>query len=437
MLYRRSRCDRSRRRGVVAVIFAVSLVALLSVVALTADGGQALAERRQLQAAADAAALAGASDLFENWQANAGSDSGGSAVASARAVAKAAGYDNGNNATVNVNVPGGTYQGGPHAGQTIPAGYVEVLIAYNQPAGFSAVFSGSALALGARSVARSQWVWAPPIVVLDPSLSGALYLGAGSNTVTVPNGPVYVNSSSATAMNDISGMVMQAPQYNVVGGASNGFNYYSNPNFPASGYLRTGTHPVADPLQYIPAIDSSTLTTQPIPLALNGVYNLQPGRYAGGLSFGPSDVVNMAQGIYYMDSGGFKFFASGTTPGSLNAPSVMIYSGGAHPGLVWISGTGAVTLGPLPPSYGLAQGITVFQDRTAGSAIVLNHQFTANQWNIRGAFYGARSAVSVNNQGGDPSIGSQFICNNLSLYLGGDMTVPGNYVLTRGLAGVE
>jgi hypothetical protein len=338
---------------------------------------------------------------------------------------------------VTVNVPGGTYQSGPHAGQTIPQGYVEVVISYNQPAGFSAIFSGSALALGARSVARSQWVWAPPIVVLDPSLSGALYLGAGSNTVTVPNGPVYVNSSSPTAMNRVSGQLMQAPQYNVVGGASDGFNYYSNPNFPASGYLRTGTHPVADPLQYIPAIDPSTLTTQPTAVAINGVYNLQPGRYAGGLSFGPSDVVNMAQGIYYMDGGGFRFISSGTTPGTLNAPSVMIYSGGTTPGMVWIQGMGAVTLGPLPPSFGLAQGITVFQDRTAGRPIILNHQFTVSQWNVTGAFYGAKSAVSVNNQGGDPSAGSQFICNNLNFLLGGDMNVPGNYVLTRGLSGVE
>lgn len=56
-----------KRRGTVAVIVALSLVAVLSVVALALDGGILYEDRRDIQAAADAAALAAADDLFNNY----------------------------------------------------------------------------------------------------------------------------------------------------------------------------------------------------------------------------------------------------------------------------------------------------------------------------------------------------------------------------------
>lgn len=53
-------------KGAVTVIVAVTLTALLAVAALTIDVGLLYQERRQLQTAVDAAALAGAQDLGEN-----------------------------------------------------------------------------------------------------------------------------------------------------------------------------------------------------------------------------------------------------------------------------------------------------------------------------------------------------------------------------------
>lgn len=69
----RHRCERSQIRhqrqlrardeGAVAVIVAVSITALLALAALTVDAGAYYSERRQMQTAADAAALAGVQDL--------------------------------------------------------------------------------------------------------------------------------------------------------------------------------------------------------------------------------------------------------------------------------------------------------------------------------------------------------------------------------------
>src|SRR4029453_4371753 len=66
----------ARRKGTVVVAVSVCLVVILSVVALTLDGGLLVDKRRQTQAAADAAALAAASELFASVFTNRGLDNG-------------------------------------------------------------------------------------------------------------------------------------------------------------------------------------------------------------------------------------------------------------------------------------------------------------------------------------------------------------------------
>ena len=56
----------STRRGMVTAQVALSLSALMAMLAVVADGGLLLVERRHAQATADAAALAAASDLYGN-----------------------------------------------------------------------------------------------------------------------------------------------------------------------------------------------------------------------------------------------------------------------------------------------------------------------------------------------------------------------------------
>jgi len=68
------------RRGMVAIMAAVCFTVLLAAAALALDGGALLTERRHAQETADAAALAAADDLFLNYPANNGVDSGGTAA---------------------------------------------------------------------------------------------------------------------------------------------------------------------------------------------------------------------------------------------------------------------------------------------------------------------------------------------------------------------
>ena len=95
-----------KKRGIVAVLVAVSLIAILGIAALAIDAGKLLDDDRRLQAAADAAALAAADDLFTNYYANGGADPNGTAAAMPLSTAAADGYNNnGTTNTVTVNIP--------------------------------------------------------------------------------------------------------------------------------------------------------------------------------------------------------------------------------------------------------------------------------------------------------------------------------------------
>ena len=140
----------STRRGIATAQVALSLSALMAMLAVVADGGLLLVERRHAQATADAAALAAASDLYAKWNTNKGSDSGNSASNSAMGVASANGYTNdGTTSKVTVNVPPGKYSSGPNAGKALPAGYAEATVTWYQPRGFSGVFGSGAIPVSA------------------------------------------------------------------------------------------------------------------------------------------------------------------------------------------------------------------------------------------------------------------------------------------------
>src|SRR6185437_12389178 len=82
------------RRGTVTPLTILNLSLLVGVVALAVDGGTLMEARRHAQAAADAAALAAATDLYSNYLTNQGLDPKGTALTSALANASANGFVN-------------------------------------------------------------------------------------------------------------------------------------------------------------------------------------------------------------------------------------------------------------------------------------------------------------------------------------------------------
>src|ERR1051326_1620970 len=190
---------KSKRRGNLTMLVAFLTLPVAGMMALTLDGGLVMDRRRQCQTAADLAALAAATDLYSHWNSYAGADTSGSARASALNNAKANGFDNTTGNTVAVNFNPSTYQGGQWHGQTIPVGYVEVIITYTQARFFSVIWGQSGLQVQARAVARASFQAAEPgILLLDPTSKGALNITGKGGVVITGNGDVVVDSTNSS-----------------------------------------------------------------------------------------------------------------------------------------------------------------------------------------------------------------------------------------------
>src|SRR5262245_36417703 len=137
-----------KRSGNVCVLVAFCIAVLVGVAAIAIDGGLLMDDVQKLQAAADASALAGAEQLYTYWQPANGYDTNGKALEAALALAATNGYSNdGVDSVITPNEVDGSGNplhgiwcppiSGDHAGQ---AGYIEVVIQYNQKRHFSAIY---------------------------------------------------------------------------------------------------------------------------------------------------------------------------------------------------------------------------------------------------------------------------------------------------------
>src|SRR4051812_46865810 len=94
------------RPGAVVFWVLICLSVLIGVVALSLDGGRMMDERRHAQVAADAAALSAAIELYNNYNADQGTDPQNVARNAALQSAVSNGYGNdGQSSVVTVNVP--------------------------------------------------------------------------------------------------------------------------------------------------------------------------------------------------------------------------------------------------------------------------------------------------------------------------------------------
>jgi Flp pilus assembly protein TadG len=239
-----------RRAGVVLVLAALSLVAMLGIVAIALDGGLLLSQKRSLQAAADAAALAAATDLF-----NKASPDTANRDAQAVATTNLQNSFPGNltRPTTTVNIPPSS---GNYANPLDGPACAEVIIQYTPQSYFSAIFgAGVTPPITARAVARGPYNRA--VILLDPN--------GGSLPNVNTNGKVVVAS-------------------------------------------------VIDPLLYLPEPDPNSLpvrTRNTLKITGNNPVTLDPGVYIGGIVSDGNGNVTMNSGVYYMQGGGFSFTGEG------------------------------------------------------------------------------------------------------------------------------
>jgi hypothetical protein len=405
------RKSRQTRRGTVAVLMALCLMGVMGFAALSLDAALLHNDRRSAQAAADAAALAAANNLFANYRTNLGADPTGSAANEARAAAAADGFNNdGTTSTVVVNIPP---LSGDHVGQ---AGYAEVIITQYQQRAFSAIWGSDALIVKARAVARGTWLPSNNgILVLDPTGSGSLTSNGGAAAATT--GKIIVDSNSPTGLVVTGGGSLTSPEFDLSG--TPGWN--TSGGGTINGPILSGQQPTPDPLAYLPEPDPSTMTvqsTKQVKLQNQGSLSLLPGVYTGGISVTGGNLT-LAPGIYYIDGGGFGF--SGT--GNLTAAGVMIVNAptkNSTTDAITITGSGVINLSPM--TTGIYQGISLWQTRTSTNTLTISGGGAGSS--LSGTFYAQHGTLKVAG-GNGVGVGSQYI--SYDLVITGNSAMGVNY----------
>jgi Flp pilus assembly protein TadG len=413
------------RRGAVAVQVAVCMIPLLGVAALCMDGGFLYDQRRHAQDVADSAALAAAASLYTNYPTNNGADPNGAAKAAALAFAATNGCsNNGTTSVVTVNIPptqSALFKNKP--------GYAEVIVQVNVTRAFSGIFGSGTLPVSATAVARGLWsssLTSAALIALSPTGTGISTTGNVSLDVT---GSVIVDSNSTSAISATGNVSLKASDgYYVTGSAS------ETGNVTVSGTMNTGAVATPDPLAYLPAPNASSLNVQsskPLQITGNTTTTLQPGVYVGGISVTGNGSLTLEPGLYYLEGGGLSM----TGNVSLTGSGVTIYNGPSNPadpvastvGSISLTGNAAVNLSP--PTTGMYQGLTIFQEQAATAPLTI----TGNgNMKISGTIYAENGSASLT--GNSDTIGSQVIANSVTITGNGTVNItysPTSTAMTR------
>lgn len=396
MFYRRTRRGAARRRrGYIAVMAGLLMIPLIGMLALAIDGGLLMAERRKVQATADASVQGAAVVVSKALCAGTTVD-----YTEAKNVALAIAAKNGySNDGVTSSVSYSSVQG--------TSGSVSVSITSYQPRFFGAIYGGGSIPVTASS--KAQWpaqtssgstvpASSAAIIALNKTASGSLTV-IGSATLST-NAAVQVDSSSTSALAINNSGKATASAFNIVG------NYKQDGTWsPMTGTINTGAKYVSDPLATLAAPSTSGLTSQPTSLQNYGTHTISPGIYVGGLTI-PGGTYTLSPGTYYMQGGSFTINNGATVSGS----GVMIYVDSSGGGISF-QGGGKITLSA--PTTGTYTGVVMYIDRnsTKGTINIANGSTTT----ITGTVYAASSAVTFAGGASYNQMGSQYICDTLNL----------------------
>lgn len=376
--------------GQMLILFVLALGVLLGMAAMTIDVGLAYVARRDMQNAADAAALAGADLLLEG-------QSSVLAANAARDLALQNGYDNAAaDVTVTINVPPTS---GPHAGDS---DFVEVLIEHPIDTVLARAVGKTSFDVSARAVAGIDRTPKPySIITLSQTACQSMQFN-GQVHLTIIDAGTLTNGECSVDAFSTNGTINVATAANHVVGGWNMTGNSGDVSLPPS---RAGHFddpligvpvptPTSAPVQTCPTYGGSpgTVTLQP------GVYNCTidpPGQWelqfepggdyyiTGGIVINGGGDVNFGQALYFLQGQGLIITGNGVVTGD----AVTFY---IDEGQVTLTGNGDTQL--TAPTSGTYEGIVIFQNRTLTTTVNMSGGATADGW---GAIYAAGAQIHL------------------------------------------
>ncbi len=331
------------RAGGVLIYTAIVTPTLLGFTGLSVDVGLWQANKRVVQAAVDAAAIAG---VLEVKRAGAN----GLIQAAAERDAATNGY----------NADGGDvliFRYPPETGLAIgDMSAIEVIIQRTAATFFSRLFLPNAVTISARAVARfdidDTCIWS-----LNPTMRGAVRIAGGAQ-VQLGCG-ILINSSDTEALSQSGSSCLSASRLKVAGG------YTGDCLNPAP---LTGVNQIADPLADLQKPDYlAGVCDYDTKIVVNSgeTLTLGPGVYCNDISIVSDGRIDFLPGVYILDGAGLNISAQASVTGD----GVSFYLSENNKTNNNISIAGGATVQLSAPTDGDMAGVLFYQDRNSSSNI--------------------------------------------------------------------
>jgi hypothetical protein len=378
--------------GQALIITVLCMTCLFGFVALAADVGLMLREKRMAQTAADGAAVAGASELRT-----------GNVTSGARAAATLNGFTDGTGgASVIVNNPP---LNGPHkAPAPGNTAYVEVIVSRNDPTLLMKFFGISSMTPTARAVA-TYGTTKGCIYTLGNDATKPDITIVGSADITVKTCGIVDNSPSPAGSKNsalyLQGKAtLQAASIGIVGGVGTTGNVTLTPT-PI-----TGVVPSSDPLAYLTTASNplASYGTQPSAASCSAqgtVTTLSAGCY-NGISVGSNKTLNLNPGIYVIN--GDLSLGAGST---LNGTGVTLVLWG-HTNII---GTPTMNLTAPTDNTNPLDGLLIYQPPANTNLISLQGNAGST---LAGIVYAPSAPVQLQGNAG-ATIALDFVVSTLTL----------------------
>jgi hypothetical protein len=302
---------RRDQRGNTAVLFAMAMVPMTVLTGGTVDYGRVLSERARLQAAGDAAAIAGSSLLgateaerAETTRKVFAANFSGTVEPQIKATAKTVELT----ARIDVKTP-----------------FLNLISIPSMQANAYAIAAGT-------DIIRADQTAKACLLALDPESDDGIHI-QGSNRVSYENCWAHTNSAKPTAINGTSSTSSAVGAGHCAVGGWVDEHASFGPQQPKPGCLE-----VSDPFATKSAYSATDAyqATFPTPFAgdackanklvlKKGSFILEPGRYCGGLEIQAGASATFGAGTYHIDNGQLNVQAGATAIGS----NVLFYLDGA------------------------------------------------------------------------------------------------------------
>ena len=410
----------TRYRGVVHIWVAVLMVVFIGFVGLAIDMGYATLTAQQLQAGADAAALAGATYVRIDQD-----------EARARTVAIAAANTAGGSAISLSPNPGNAPDGEVVIGRfetetglfvvtTDEPNAVRVNAARAQGStgGPLELFFGQVFGVETTDVRRTATAIVGghlPVGALILARLGpcAFQMRGTASSMVVNNGAVYINSDSLSAACASGHPSVTADEILIHGGFS--------PSFGSIDFNReifTGVDEVADPLARLPEPSRPLLPGADVTVNGNETVTLTPGYYQD-ITMNNGNLL-LAPGVYYIDG------EMRVTGGNLLGSNVMLFIG--PNGSLNLGGNGRIKLtamntmhypaGPGIPASMADERVLIFQSRSNSHSATLRG---TGDLALDGRIYMPNNHLGIGGTGG--AVGTGLIVGTLEIFGDGDVVV--------------